>query len=84
MNPQKLPNQEKNGDHHEAHEEHEGRNHFFKIRLALRYPIFVLLCLRFFSACANFAPIQMAESMSKYDVTTKRTKATKDSEIITF
>jgi hypothetical protein len=27
--------------HHEAHEEHEEENIFFKIRCSLRYPIFV-------------------------------------------
>jgi hypothetical protein len=33
-------NRRKNGYHHEAHEEHEGK-YFFKIRCPLRYPIFV-------------------------------------------
>ena len=31
----------KYGYHHEAHKEHEGRKHFFKIRYPLHYPIFV-------------------------------------------
>jgi hypothetical protein len=32
-------------------------NIFFWIRCPLRYPVFVLLWLRVFAACANFAPI---------------------------
>ena len=42
----------------------------------------VLLSLRVFAACANFAPIK--NSIAKYHATTKRTKDTKDSEIVKF
>jgi ABC-type dipeptide/oligopeptide/nickel transport system permease component len=38
-------------------------------------------CLRVFAACANFVRFQIAESMGKYYVTTKRTKDTKNWEI---
>jgi hypothetical protein len=31
-------------------------------------------CLKVFAACANFVRFQIAESMGKYYVTTKRTK----------
>jgi hypothetical protein len=31
----------KNGHHHEAHEEHEGRKLFFEIRCPVRNPVFV-------------------------------------------
>jgi hypothetical protein len=35
------PQPKKNGYHHEAHEDHEGRKHFFWIGCPLRYPVFV-------------------------------------------
>jgi hypothetical protein len=44
----------------------------------------VLLSLEIFAVCANFYRFQIAESISKYHLTTKRTKDTKDRKIITF
>ena len=37
-----------------------------------------------FCSLRKFCPLQIVESISKYHATTKRTKDTKDSEIITF
>lgn len=42
-----------NGHHHEAHEEHEGRKYFFKIRLLLLCPIFVSFVIFVVSKCGD-------------------------------
>jgi hypothetical protein len=57
-----LPDpQPKNGHHHEAHEEHEGRK-FFGIRSLVPYPVFVLLRLKVFAAWANFSIYETARN----------------------
>ena len=47
---------------------------------------FVLQCLKVFAACANFPvhQFELAESMRKFNLTTKRTKDTKGSDTYTL